>query len=51
MLGSLIDPDRTLPRDLIAADFETIQTYLTAIHECRKGGRRERGVPSLPPVW
>ena len=51
MLGSLIDPTE-LPRDLIAADFETIQPYLTAIHEAEKAGdeTRERAIAAAGMV-
>ena len=44
-LGSLIDPAE-LPADLIAADYETIQPYLTAIQQVEKADDevRERAI-------
>jgi len=50
-LGSLINPAE-LPADLIAADYETIQPYLTAIREVEKADdeTRERAIAAAGMV-
>jgi len=51
ILGSLINPTE-LPSDLIAADYETIQPYLTAIREVEKTDdeTRERAIAAAGMV-
>lgn len=50
-LGSLIDPSE-LPADLITADYETIQPYLTAVLKAEKAGDeiRERAIAAAGMV-
>lgn len=50
-LGSLIDPSE-LPADLITADYETIEPYLTAIHKAERADdeTRERAIAAAGMV-